>query len=70
MIGFQNDYFAKDGKLHAVIEASATPVLQNTLKLFDALKDTATLFVNIPIVFTEDYRELVEPSGILIPKGY
>jgi nicotinamidase-related amidase len=65
MIGYQHDYFGKDGKLHAVIESSSDLVLKNTLRIIDALKDTSTIFVETPIIFTEDYRELVEPSGIL-----
>jgi nicotinamidase-related amidase len=65
LIGYQHDYFGEDGKLHAVIDASSDKVLKNTLRIIDALIDTSTIFVETPIIFTEDYRELVEPSGIL-----
>jgi nicotinamidase-related amidase len=65
LIGYQSDYFAKDGKLHSVIEASSDSVLKNTKKLLQTLKDTAVMFIETPIIFTKDYRELIEPSGIL-----
>merc|ERR1719159_1030756 len=65
MIGYQRDYFGKDGKLHAVVEASSDAVLANTLKLVAALDKTPALFIETPIIFTKDSRELIEPSGIL-----
>ena len=67
LIGFQNDYFASDGILHNVIEASATTVktVENTTKLLQSLVDTETLIISTPIFFTSDYEELVEPVGIL-----
>jgi nicotinamidase-related amidase len=65
MIGYQHDYFGADGKLHKVIEASASKVFNNTIKLIEALKETSVTMVETPIVFTQDYGELVEPSGIL-----
>lgn len=65
LIGYQEDYFGKDGKLRTVIEASSEVVLNNTIKLIEAVKDHVALIVETPIVFTRDYSELVEPSGIL-----
>ena len=67
LIGFQNDYFASDGILHSVIEASATTVktVENTTKLLHTLVDTDVLIISTPIFFTPDYEELVEPVGIL-----
>lgn len=65
MIGYQHDYFGSDGKLRHVIEASSGSVLTNTLKIIDTLKDTSTMLIETPIVFTKDYSELVEPCGIL-----
>ena len=67
LIGFQNDYFAPDGILHSVIEASATTVktVENTTTLLQGLKHTDILIISTPIFFTPDYEELVEPVGIL-----
>ena len=67
LIGFQNDYFADGGILKGAIEESAetNQVLENTLKLVAALDDSGTLMIQTPIIFTEDYSELLEPVGIL-----
>lgn len=66
-IGYQNDYFAKDGILRGVIEepGRAGQVLSNTLDLLEDLKDTPVTLVSTPILFTPDYSELVAPVGIL-----
>lgn len=67
LIGYQNDYFAADGKLHAVIEESSrvTGILANTVDLLERLYATPLLIVSTPIGFTPDYSELVEPVGII-----
>jgi len=67
LIGYQNDYFAPDGILHTVIEESAkvTGVLANTMELIERLCNTPVLMVSTPILFTPDYRELTEATGIL-----
>jgi len=67
LIGFQNDYFAQDGILRGAVEESSrtTNVLENTLSLIRDLEESATLMVQTPIIFTEDYSELVDPVGIL-----
>jgi nicotinamidase-related amidase len=67
LIGYQNDYFATDGKLHAVIEESSrlTGTLANTADLVERLRSAPLLIVATPIIFTRDYSELVEPVGIL-----
>lgn len=67
LIGFQNDYFAENGILHGVIEANAleTGVLKNTLSLLERLRGTEALFINLPILFSSDYHELVNPAGLL-----
>lgn len=67
LIGYQNDYFSKQGILHQMIEESSaiTGVLDNTLAL---LKNSGTEFgmvINTPIHFTHDYSELKNPVGIL-----
>jgi len=66
-IGYQNDYFAKNGVLHEIIEESSriTGVLDNTVALIEHLKSTPVLMLSTPIAFTHDYSELVEPVGIL-----
>ncbi len=67
LIGYQNDYFAEDGILKSVVEESvgANNVLANTEALLDVATGTDTLIIETPIIFTEDYRELVNPVGIL-----
>ncbi|MFQ6094305.1 MAG: cysteine hydrolase family protein [bacterium] len=67
LIGYQNDYFAANGILHAVIEESSrvTGVLSNTIDLVERLLSTNILIVSTPILFTPDYSELNEPVGIL-----
>ena len=67
MIGYQNDYFAEDGILRGVIEQSAktTNALNNTLELLRSLENTSIPIIHTPIIFTDDYSELVEPVGIL-----
>ena len=67
LIGYQNDYFAKDGILQGVIEepGRAAAVLANTLSLIEQLQSTSALLISTPIIFTPDYSELVDPVGIL-----
>ena len=66
-IGYQNDYFAEDGILQSVIEepGRTIKVLENTLALIESIKNTPAMLVATPIIFTEDYSELIEPEGIL-----
>ena len=67
LIGYQNDYFAADGALVGALEDAEWRVdmLANTVKLLESVSDTETLLISTPIVFTPDYEELVEPTGIL-----
>ncbi len=67
LIGYQNEYFSAEGVLREAIEASsqATQILANTCYLVDELRDTPVLLITTPIVFAPDYRELVDPIGIL-----
>lgn len=66
-VGYQNDYFADDGILRAVIEESdrTNRILENTIAIVEGLKDTESTMIQTPIIFTEDYGELVNPVGIL-----
>ena len=67
LIGFQNDYFASDGLLEGALEDSAgrSKMLANTQQMLERLKDSPALIISTPIVFTVDYGELSEPTGIL-----
>ena len=67
LIGYQNDFFDAKGALHGVIGQHLTEnrVLENTLRLIDALKDTEVHIINTPILFSEDYSELHDPSGLM-----
>lgn len=67
LIGFQNDYFASDGLLEGALEDSAgrSEMLANTQKVLKGLRDSKALLISTPIVFTPDYRELAQPTGIL-----
>lgn len=65
LIGYQNDYFAEDGILTAVIDESSknSQILANTVDLLRHVD--AGFIAATPIVFTPDYSELVDPVGIL-----
>ena len=67
LIGFQNDYFAESGVLHAVVEANVRQnrVLDHTIGLLDAVKDSDALLINLPILFSPDYEELSSPTGLM-----
>ncbi|MFN8622973.1 MAG: cysteine hydrolase family protein [Chloroflexota bacterium] len=67
LVGYQNDYFAKDGILRPVIEApnSVDMVLANTLELISAVAHTDMTIISTPIVLEPDYRALASPVGIL-----
>lgn len=67
LIGFQKDYFSKEGILHAVVEESLTVlnVLDKTVNVIKSALDDDTLVISTPIIFSEDYSELKDPVGIL-----
>ena len=67
LIGFQNDYFSSDGLLEGALEdvEGRVKMLAHTETLLEGLKSTPALLISTPIVFTPDYRELLEPTGIL-----
>ena len=66
-VGYQNDYFAQDGILRAVVEESdrTNNILEKSLSIVDRLKETGITMIQTPIIFTHDYSELVNPVGIL-----
>tara|TARA_R110002074_G_scaffold257269_7_gene429765 strand:+ start:5497 stop:6069 length:573 start_codon:yes stop_codon:yes gene_type:complete len=65
LIGYQNDYFAKDGILRKVVEESSkvTNILENTVNLIQNNEDF--LIISTPIIFSKNYKELTNPVGIL-----
>ncbi len=67
LVGYQNDYFSEMGILHSALEDNSRvqEVLSNTLSLLETFRDSSMSFVHTPIVFTEDYSELIDPVGIL-----
>jgi nicotinamidase-related amidase len=68
LVGFQKDYFGEDGVLRGVIQESFRlgDVVARTRALLDRLRTSEVLFVETPIVFTPDFRELgSNPTGIL-----
>jgi nicotinamidase-related amidase len=67
LVGYQNDYFAKDGILRGVIEpaSSVDSVLTASVALLRSLAPTAASLISTPLVLTPDYRALASPVGIL-----
>ncbi len=65
LIGLQNDYFAEDGILKEVVEESSkvSNIIENIVNLVDNSNDT--LIISTPIIFSENYEELIAPVGIL-----
>ena len=65
LIGLQNDYFSDDGILKEVVEESSkvSNIIENIINLVERIENT--LIISTPIIFSEDYNELVEPVGIL-----
>jgi nicotinamidase-related amidase len=64
LIGFQNEYFSPDGALYDLIDGGDR-IVANTVDLVGHLRSKPILIVDTPIIFTSDYSELVEPTGIL-----
>ena len=66
-VGYQNDYFAKDGILRGVVEEPhrVDEVLGNTLAFIKAVRDSQITLISTPIVLAPDYRAMAEPIGIL-----
>jgi nicotinamidase-related amidase len=64
LIGFQNEYFSPQGTLYGLLHG-ASQVLANTVEVVERLRLKPILIVDTPIIFTPDYSELVEPTGVL-----
>ena len=67
LIGYQNDYFSKDGVLRPVIENNdrSDTVLRNTVHLIDSIKGSDVSIISTPIKFSSDYSEMLQEDGIL-----
>jgi nicotinamidase-related amidase len=67
LVGYQNDYFAKDGILRGVVEDPLTVdrVLDHTLAFIRALAPTDVTIISTPIILAPDYRAMASPVGIL-----
>ena len=67
LVGYQNDYFAKNGILRGAVEepGRVDDVLEKTLALIKRLAPTEASILSTPIVLTPDYRALASPVGIL-----
>ena len=67
LIGYQNDYFSKDGVLRPVIENNerSDTVLRNTVHLIDSIKESDVSIISTPIKFSSDYSEMLQEDGIL-----
>lgn len=67
LVGYQNDYFAKDGILRGVVEEPhrVDEVLANTLAFIRAVAPTPMTIISTPIILSPDYRAMASPVGIL-----
>ncbi len=67
LVGYQNDYFAKDGILRGVVEdpLGVDRVLEHTLSFIRALAPTEATIISTPIILSPDYRAMASPVGIL-----
>ncbi|NRA11318.1 MAG: cysteine hydrolase [Crocinitomicaceae bacterium] len=66
LIGYQNDYFSKNGILNGVVQETLGElnIIENTLNLINGLPEDLTI-ISTPILFSDDYSELIKPIGIL-----
>ncbi|MDP2752293.1 MAG: cysteine hydrolase family protein [Rhodocyclaceae bacterium] len=67
LIGFQNDYYAPNGVLHDFLENSdyVRNSLATTVALVKRLAPTKVTMIETSILFSCDYAELREATGIL-----
>ena len=67
LVGYQNDYFAENGILKAVVEepGRVDEVLKNTISLLEKLVATEATILATGIVLTPSYRALSNSTGIL-----
>lgn len=67
LVGYQNDYFAKNGILRGVIEpiSSVDAVLEHSMAFLTAIAPMPVTILSTPIILTPTYRALASPVGIL-----
>ena len=67
LVGYQNDYFAKDGILRGVVEdpVEVDQVLEKTMRFIRMVRSSPMFVVSTPIVLSPDYRAMASPVGIL-----
>ena len=67
LIGFQKDYFDPKGALYSVVEEShrVSGTLEHTIETINNITESPITIVNTPIVFSETYKEIENPTGIL-----
>ena len=67
LVGYQNDYFAKDGILRGVVEEPhrVDSVLASSLAFIGKVVKTPMTIISTPIVLEPDYRALANAVGIL-----
>lgn len=67
LVGYQNDYFAKNGVLRGVVEEKerVDQVLNSTLEFIRTMASSALTVISTPIVLEPTYRALANSVGIL-----
>lgn len=67
LVGYQNDLFAHDGGLRDLVDdvTAFDDVMRATTAMLRDLPATAPLVIAMPLSFTPDYAELVDPVGVL-----
>lgn len=67
LVGYQNDYFAKNGIVHGVVEEPnrVDTILANTMAFIRELAPTPAMIVATPIVLEPTYRAMANSVGIL-----
>jgi nicotinamidase-related amidase len=67
LVGYQNDYFAKNGILRGVVEdpTGIDRVLETTMRFIRSVSASRLTVVSTPIVLSPDYRAMASPVGIL-----
>ena len=67
LVGYQNDYFRDNGKVHGVFEnpTATDTVLASTLAFVRDLLAQGGTVISTPIVLSPDYRAMASAVGIL-----
>ena len=67
LVGYQNDYFAKNGILRGVVEEPnrVDEVLNNSLEFIREAAKTEMSIISTPIVLEPNYRAMANAVGIL-----